>query len=77
MITRRELAASGVSALAAQPGPAIDRKALVRRHNPVLVEWNERTPLSVGNGEFAFTCDFTGLQTFPEFYEKGIPLCTQ
>ncbi|HSW51274.1 MAG TPA: hypothetical protein VLH09_13910, partial [Bryobacteraceae bacterium] len=31
----------------------------------------------VGNGEFAFTADLTGLQTFPETYEQGIPLCTQ
>jgi hypothetical protein len=33
--------------------------------------------LSVGNGEFAFTVDVTGLQTFPEHYENGIPLGTQ
>ncbi|MCR5314050.1 MAG: hypothetical protein K6E54_10520, partial [Bacteroidaceae bacterium] len=32
--------------------------------------------LSVGNGEFAFTCDVTGLQTFPELYSKGVPLGT-
>jgi len=35
------------------------------------------SPLSVGNGEFAFTADVTGLQTFPETYARGIPLCTQ
>ncbi|MGY8916173.1 MAG: hypothetical protein ACKVJF_13970, partial [Flavobacteriales bacterium] len=29
------------------------------------------------NGNFAFTTDVTGLQTFPDFYEKGIPLGTQ
>lgn len=34
-------------------------------------------PLTVGNGEFAFTADVTGLQSFPESYAKGIPLCTQ
>lgn len=33
------------------------------------------SPLSVGNGEFAFTADFTGLQTFPELYK--VPLGTQ
>ncbi len=33
--------------------------------------------LSVGNGEFAFTVDATGLQTFPELYKKGVPLGTQ
>jgi hypothetical protein len=55
----------------------IDRRELVRRHNPVLRHADPRSPLSVGNGEFAFTADVTGLQTFPEVYERGIPLCTQ
>ena len=32
--------------------------------------------MSVGNGEFAFTVDITGLQTFPLPYDKTIPLCT-
>lgn len=30
----------------------------------------------VGNGEFSFGVDLTGLQTFPEFYTEGIPLMT-
>jgi len=34
------------------------------------------SPLSLGNGEFAFTADITGLQTFPEEYEQAMPLCT-
>jgi len=55
----------------------IDRRALVRRHNPVLMAFDPRSPLSVGNGEFAFTADATGLQTFPELYEQDVPLCTQ
>ncbi|MBN1819515.1 MAG: hypothetical protein JW833_02300 [Prolixibacteraceae bacterium] len=33
--------------------------------------------LSVGNGRFAFTVDFTGLQSFPALFEQGIPLGTQ
>jgi hypothetical protein len=33
--------------------------------------------LSVGNGNFAFTVDVTGLQTFPELYRQGVPLGTQ
>ncbi|GAA4875479.1 hypothetical protein GCM10023310_63820 [Paenibacillus vulneris] len=53
----------------------INRKALVTRHNPVIREVLDLSPLSVGNGEFAFTADFTGLQTFPESYT--IPLGTQ
>jgi hypothetical protein len=33
--------------------------------------------LSVGNGRFAFTVDVTGLQSFPEAYDKGVPLGTE
>ncbi len=55
----------------------IDRYALVTRHNIVITKPDSLSPLTIGNGEFAFTADFTGLQTFPEFYEKGIPLGTQ
>ncbi len=55
----------------------IDRLALVTRHNVVLNKPDPLNPLSVGNGEFAFTADITGLQSFPEFHEKGMPLGTQ
>jgi hypothetical protein len=55
----------------------IDRLALVTRHNPTVHDANALSPLSVGNGEFAFTVDVTGLQSFPEFYLSGIPLSTQ
>jgi hypothetical protein len=42
-------------------GP-IDRHALVTRHN---IEWNDPTgKIPLGNGEFCFTTDGTGLQTF-------------
>ncbi len=58
------------------PQGKIDRYALVTRHNPVIRKLDPLSPLSVGNGEFAFTCDITGLQTFPEEYENGMPLCT-
>lgn len=46
----------------------IDRRALVRRHNVRQTDFDPRTPVSIGNGEFAFTADLTGLQTFPGFY---------
>jgi len=42
---------------------AIDRRSLVRRHNPVIRGYDPFSPLSVGNGEFAFTVDITGLQS--------------
>jgi hypothetical protein len=54
----------------------IDRSALVKRHNPLLRALDPLSPLSLGNGEFAFTADVTGLQTFPQRYEKAMPLCT-
>lgn len=62
------------SAHAADP---IDRAALVERHHPVVTTVDPLSPLSVGNGEFAFTADVTGLQSFPESYADGIPLSTQ
>lgn len=55
----------------------IDRFALVSRHNVVLHQPDTLGSLSVGNGEFAFTVDVSGLQTFFEDYENGIPLGTQ
>jgi len=55
----------------------IDRHALVTRNNVKLSAPDALNPLSVGNGEFAFTADITGLQTFPELHEKGMPLGTQ
>lgn len=54
----------------------IDRKALVARHKIVLTRPDRLTPLSVGNGEFAFTADVTGLQTFPAFHHDGMQLQT-
>ncbi len=57
-------------------GMSIDRYALVSRHNPVLTEVDECSPLSVGNGNFAYTADITGMQTLYETYEQVLPLCT-
>ncbi len=57
--------------------PSIDRRRLVQRHNPILRQMDPLSPLSVGNGEFTFTADVTGLQSFPGEYSSGIPLCTQ
>ena len=42
--------------------PPLDRHALVSRHN---LEWNDvRGQIPLGNGEFCFNADATGLQTF-------------
>lgn len=45
----------------------IDRKSLVTRHNVTLTQYNATRPMQVGNGEFAFGMDITGLQTFVPF----------
>ncbi|MDE6036932.1 MAG: hypothetical protein K2G05_01565, partial [Duncaniella sp.] len=55
----------------------IDRQALVKRNNPHVQSVDTMASLTVGNGEFAFTADVTGLQTFPEVYRLGVPLGTQ
>jgi hypothetical protein len=54
----------------------IDRFSLVNRHNIEVSKTDSLNSLSVGNGKFAFTVDITGLQTFPDYYSKGIPLGT-
>ena len=55
----------------------IDRRTLVLRHTVVNEKADPLSALSLGNGGFAYTVDFTGMQTFPEYYEKGIPLGTE
>ncbi len=83
---RGALAAAAVLALVAAPASAapparqrpIDRRALVSRHDPRVRAVDFTSPLTVGNGGFAFTMDATGLQTFVDAYhEHGIPLETQ
>ncbi|MFF1883708.1 hypothetical protein ACFVVC_19795 [Pseudarthrobacter sp. NPDC058196] len=49
----------------------IDRRALVKRHNVSQRTLDPQSPVSVGNGEFAFTMDITGVQTFPAEYPVG------
>ncbi|MDR2570541.1 MAG: glycoside hydrolase family 65, partial [Oscillospiraceae bacterium] len=53
----------------------INRSELVRRHNPVLNSIDKDSPLTVGNGEFAFTADVTGFQSLYDEYDV-FPLCT-
>src|SRR5215813_2142601 len=80
MISRRgflrALLATGALAPRAFGSSKIDRFALVTRHNPRLTKIDPLGPLSLGNGEFAFTADVTGLQTFPQVYAGAMPLCT-
>ncbi|MCL2222144.1 MAG: glycoside hydrolase family 65 [Oscillospiraceae bacterium] len=54
----------------------IDRKQLLSRHNPRLNAAQIDSPLSVGNGGFAFTADITGMQSLYELYsQNNLPLC--
>ena len=58
----------GATSGAVQKSPAvlpssIDRHAVVIRHNVLLSGPAPRSPLQVGNGQFAFNADVTGLQT--------------
>ncbi|KAF7324665.1 hypothetical protein MKEN_00508000 [Mycena kentingensis (nom. inval.)] len=45
----------------------IDRHAIVSRYNPTRNASSPTTPMQVGNGNFAFGADITGLQTFERF----------
>ena len=69
-------AAPFLPAVAATDGGKLDREAIVKRHNPVLTAPDITSALQVGNGEFAFSADITGLQTFSAAYEEGMPLGT-
>ena len=68
---------SALSCICTAQGPAIDRESLVRRHTVHISKADSLNSLTVGNGQFAFTADVTGLQSFPAFYQKGVPLGTQ
>lgn len=53
----------------------IDRARVLERNNPHVTEADILASLTVGNGHFATTVDMTGLQTFHNDYEGGVPLC--
>ena len=42
----------------------IDRKALVERHNVTITESMKDSPAQVGNGNFSFNVDISGMQSF-------------
>ncbi len=56
---------------------SIDRREVVKRNNPHVTSVDSLGSLTVGNGHFATTVDVTGLQSYPQFYAKGISLCAQ
>lgn len=57
---------AGLAAAAPSSG-RIDRESIVRSFNPHRTSSSDETPLQVGNGNFAFGADITGLQTFRPF----------
>ncbi|MFK0402013.1 hypothetical protein ACIQTT_06755 [Microbacterium sp. NPDC090225] len=48
---------------------SIDRAAVVARHRIRLTSPDPQHVLTVGNGDFGFTSDITGLQTFANFHD--------
>ena len=63
----RLLAVLASVAAAAPSTGNIDRERIVRSFNPRRTASSDETPLQVGNGNFAFGADVTGLQTFRPF----------
>ncbi len=71
------LVCAGLLPVAGTAQRAIDRKAVLQRHTVINTMADSLASLSVGNGQFAFTADVTGMQSFPEYYQNGVPLGTQ
>jgi hypothetical protein len=76
MLAGGKLLGLGNLARAATAQSTIDRRAVVRRHNPTIKKFDPFSALTIGNGNFAFTADVTGLQTFAQDCSKIFPLCT-
>lgn len=66
--------AIALPAAARAQSPPIDRQALVARHNVVHRTAAPDHFLQVGNGDFAFAFDVTGMQTLDRAFERPIPL---
>ena len=54
----------------------LNRESLVTRYNPTLESIDTHAPMTLGNGEFAFNADVTGLQTLYDEYKENCPLTT-
>lgn len=64
---KRIFAAAAVVLAATTAAGKIDRRAVVERHNVETAKTNPKSPAQVGNGEFAYNFDITGMQTFVPF----------
>ncbi|HZJ88484.1 MAG TPA: hypothetical protein VFC80_04955, partial [Sphaerochaeta sp.] len=54
----------------------IDRKAILNTYSPKVERWDPASFVSVGNGEFATTVDYTGMQTILPSHPAATPLAT-
>lgn len=71
-LTRRSLLQTPSIGLLQKSSPeSFSRRAEIERYSPSQHAVEPLSPLSVGNGEFVFTADVTGLQTFPDSYGKA------
>ena len=64
---KRIFAAAAIVLAATAAAGKIDRRAVVERHNVETAKTNPKSPAQVGNGEFAYNFDITGMQTFVPF----------
>jgi len=64
MLTRRWSALSLLLSISSVTECKIDRESIVRQFNLKLNHSHSYSPVQVGNGNFAFGVDITGLQTF-------------
>ena len=67
--SRRDFLALAAAQSAAR-GERLGWRAIVDRRKPALYEVDPRSPLTVGNGEFAFTADVTWLQSLGRAYQR-------
>ena len=65
-----------VASVATANAEKIDRKSVLERNNPKVTNADPLNSLSVGNGHFATTVDVTGMQSYPQNYMQGVPLCS-
>src|SRR4029079_8983100 len=76
LVPRALVALVVVAGVARAQQPPIDRHALVSRHNVVHRSAEPKHFLQVGNGNFAYGFDVTGMQTLDRAFEHPIPLAT-
>ena len=54
--------------------PLLDRASVVARHAVRITAADPQHVLTVGNGDFAYTADITGMQTFTDFHDAKLAM---